>query len=187
MNFISIIIPLLITVAGVIIPLNALNSKTNLGRTFFTDEQRIKVHYFNTALFSIIMAVAVSYFILVFQVLTIPGFQIETKEITSALGLGVTFFLIFLMITSPIFRWIDNFIIKYHIKYKVTPSEEDGSVYILRMHDKDTCICSKNPNAEYSDQGEYMLISMEEILGKKLLEEKIQKPTRSVFAKLFDI
>jgi hypothetical protein len=62
--------------------------------------------------------------------------------------------------------------IKSHIKYKVSISEKKGdSVYIIRMHDKDTCVCSKNPNAEFTSNKQYILISMQEIMGKQLLEE----------------
>jgi hypothetical protein len=168
----SYIIPLLITVGGVLIPINVLNSKTILGRTFFTDEQRIKVRYYNNVAFSLIISFAIAYFSL---------------ALTSALVLGITSFIISLMLISPLIRWIDNFFIKNHIKYKVVLNEESGPVYILRMHDQDTCICSKNPNAELSEQGEYILIKMEDLMGKNLVEEKVTKPSRSAWSKFFDL
>jgi hypothetical protein len=186
MNFLSYVIPLIITISGALIPVNALNSKSNLGKTFFTDEQKIKVRYFNTVILSFIMAFAFSYFYLVINSNTSGHLQIGTSEITSAIVWGIWVFLIFLMVTSPLLKWIDNFFIKNHLKYKVILSE-DKAFYIIRMHDKDTCICSKNPNAEFVYQGEYMLISMQEILGKRLVEEKVPKPPRSTWSKIFNL
>jgi hypothetical protein len=187
MKMLSYIIPLLITVSGVLIPINVLNSKTILGRTFFTDEQRIKVRYYNNIAFSLIISFAIAYFSLALKVNTGGNSEIEKQELTSALVLGITSFIISLMLISPLIRWIDNFFIKNHIKYKVVLNEESGPVYILRMHDQDTCICSKNPNAELSEQGEYILIKMEDLMGKKLVEEKITKPPRSAWSKFFDL
>ncbi|MBY0097316.1 hypothetical protein [Mesobacillus maritimus] len=187
MKALTVIIPLFITLAGVFIPINALNLKSKLGRTFFIDEQKIKVRYFNTFLFSFIMAVLVAYFYLFFILNRFNNIQIESTEIGAALGLGTVVFFIFLLITSPLFTWINNFFIKDQILYKVVPSIEIGPVYILRMHDKDTCICSENPNAEFSQHAEYVLVSMEEILGKTLIEVYIPKPPRSFLSRLFDL
>lgn len=180
-------IPLVLTVIGTIIPLNALNSKNNLGRTFFTDEQRVKVRFFNIVILSIIIGFGITYFFLAIKINARENFQIKTTEMTSALGWGITFFLISLLLTSPLIKWIDNFIIKTHFKYKVVPSEEIGEVYIIRMYDKDTCICSKNPNAEFSQHNDYILIAMQEIMGKNLLQEKVTKPSRTVLSKFFDL
>jgi hypothetical protein len=186
MEMLSYIIPLLITVGGVLIPINALNSKNNLGRTFFTDEQRLKLRYFNNVSFSLIMSFAIAYYSLVLKVHTEGNFQIETQELTSALVLGITSFIILLMLIPTLIRRIENFFFKNHIKYKVVLTEEDGPVYILRMHDQDTCICSKNPNADFSEPGEYILISKQDLMGKILTEEKIPKPPRSAWSKLID-
>lgn len=185
MKMISYIIPLVITLAGLWIPINALNNKTNLGRTFFTDEQRIKVRFYNYVSFSLIMSFAIAYFAFVIKVNSRGDFG--TSEITSAIVLGVSYFIIFILITPPLIKWVDNFFIKTHIKYKVVLPNEIGAVYIIRMHDKDTCICSKDPNAEASQNSEYTLISMQEILGKSLLEEKIAKPPRTFYSKFFDL
>jgi hypothetical protein len=187
LQFISYLIPLVTTIFGLLIPINALNLKTNLGRTFLTDEQRIKVRYFNTIVFSLIMAFGIEYFLMVLKINIKHLNQIGSTEIASALVWGTFLFLIFLIITSPLFKWIDNFFIKTHIKFKLIPTDEIGQIYILRMHDKDTCICSKDPNAEYSSNDTYILIPMEKIMGKHLIQEKITKPQRSVWSKLFDL
>lgn len=187
MKLISFLIPLIISIAGVIIPINALNSKSTLSRTFFTDEQKLKVKYYNTFMFSTIIAFAVAYSAIALRVYTKVDYQIETIDITSSLAIAFWIFVTLLLITSPVIRWIDNFLIKTQIKYKVLLSEEIGEVYILRMHDKDTCICSKDPNAESSRDCNFFLVSTQELLGKKLSEEKLPKPSRSFASKLFDL
>lgn len=60
-------------------------------------------------------------------------------------------------------------------------------VYILRMYDKDTCVCSKDYNAEFSQQAEYILVSMEQLKGQNLIEERVPKPKRSFWSKFFDL
>lgn len=186
MKLVSFLIPLIITLAGTIIPINALNSKSTLSRTFFTDEQKLKVKYYNTFMFSLIIAFAVAYSAIMLRVNTKVDYQIEMIDITFSLEIATWTFVTLLLITSPVMKWIDNFFIKTHIKYKVIPSEEIGEVYILRMHDKDTCICSKDPNTESFEEGKYVLISTQDILGKNLVEEILSKPSRSFLSKLFD-
>ncbi|MGG4409249.1 hypothetical protein ABER75_10965 [Niallia taxi] len=187
MKFLSYIIPLALTVFGALIPINALNSKTIFGKTFLTDEQKIKVKYFNTILLAFIIATAVAYFTFAIKVNATNEFQVTSKDISSSLVWGIAIFIIFLMITSPVVKWIDNFFIKDHIKYKVTQIEQIGDVYIIRMHDKDTCICSKDPNAEFLQDSEYILIAMQEIYEKRILEGKIPKPPKSFWSKLLDL
>jgi hypothetical protein len=193
MQLISSLVPLVIAIVGVLIPINALNLKSNLGRTFFTDEQRIKVKFFNTFLFSLIMALGTSYFSLAIRLNSKQDFEITASVITSLLFLAGIVFLVLLLITSPLINWVNNFFIKNHFKYKVSiPDDNIGEVYILRMHDNDTCICSKDPNAEFPKYNSelqpdpYILIPMELVLKKNLILEQIPKPNRSVWSKLFD-
>lgn len=187
MKFISLIIPLLITIVGTLIPLNALNSKSNLGRTFFTDEQRIKVRYYNTVLLATIIGFGFIYIYLAFNAKIKTENLFETSDIAFSLVWGATIFIFILVMTSPAVNWINNFLIKHHYKYKVKLPEKNIYVYIIRMHDKDTCICSINPNIEYNNKGTYTLIPMQEIMGNTLRQVKIQKPKRTNWSKFLDL
>ncbi|ALC92075.1 hypothetical protein AM500_21480 [Bacillus sp. FJAT-18017] len=187
MNFFTLFIPLLITILGTLIPINALNEKSSLGRTFFTDEQRLKVRYFNTVLLATIISFGFIYFYLAIKVNERNEFRLETSEIAFSSIWGIILFLILILITSPIMNWINNFKIKYHFKYKVSLPEEDLQIYIIRMHDKDTCVCSKNPNIEYNNKGVYILIPMQNIMGKNLKQIRIKKPKRTFWSKFFNL
>ena len=112
MKLVSILIPLIISIVSVIIPINALNTKSRIGRTFFTDEQKLKVKYYNTFLLSIIIAFSVAYSMIALKVYGQENYQIEINDLTSAFVWGVGVFVTLLFITSPIMRWIDNFFIK---------------------------------------------------------------------------
>lgn len=186
MQLLKFAIPIFTSIFGLLIPVHALNSKTILGKTFFTDEQRIKVKYYNNFLFSLIMAFAIEYFYLLIKINMRDNHQIGSQDLQSALVWGTLLFIFFLMMTPTLLTWINNFCIKRHIKYKIV-LEGIGPVFIIRMHDKDTCICSKDANAIFSQEGTFILVPMEEIMKNELIPKKITKPNRSFWCKLFDL
>ncbi|RBP85973.1 hypothetical protein DFO70_1365 [Cytobacillus firmus] len=174
------------TIFAIIISLNALSIKSGVARIFFTDEQKLKVKYFNMLVFSTIISFGVFFFSLAMIVRTSSNQELTNSAMVTALFNTIGIFILLLFSLSIIIKWVENFAIKHHIKFKTTLNNKE--IYILKMLDKETCICSSNPNTLYDDSDdEYLLVPIQDIMGKHLIKEMILKPHRSNWSKFFDL
>lgn len=182
----SLLLSIIITITGFLIPFNVLSNRSALARTFFTDEQKLKVKYFNTILFSLFLALGIPYFYIAFKLKFSIDFILNSKSVGEAVGMGIFIFVFFIMTTTKIFKSIDIFFIKYHYKFKFEFASE--TYYIIGMLDKETSICSTDKNYAFSSAlQELTLIPLEDIKRGKLIEEKITKPNRKISQKLMEL
>ncbi|KAB2329431.1 hypothetical protein [Bacillus mesophilum] len=173
----SIIVPVIFTISGALMGVNTLNAKTSIGRSLMTDEQRIKVKYYNYIQISILLATTATF---IMASHTLPN------DISTFIGVFLINLALFLLAVPVIIMWIVNFCFKSHYKYKFH-HDDLGDLYIIRMLDQETCICSTDANLMYTeDPNEYYLIPLEKVKDKKLIQEKITKPNRKFWQNLMD-
>lgn len=163
----------------------AMASKSFFEQTFLTEEQKIKLRNLNLLFLSILLGSFASYIGFVWQ-FSVKG-QSFNQIHWEPLGVWWVFwFLCSLVFLYPLLRLIDSFFIKFHYKYKIE-LETIGPVYIVKMLNPETCICSKDPNVKFSEENEeFYLVKMEALTQQKLLKEKIQKPKRSVWKRIIE-
>lgn len=185
-------VPVIILILASVINLVVLSSKTEVGRAFFTDEQKAKVYYFNLVIFSFIISIMFLSLFISYQDLNHNGEATTNPEIlTQGISISLLIFIILLFILGRVAKWFQNYRIKYHYKYKVD-IPDIGTVYIIRMLNKDVCICSEDPNFEYRESKDKrrkkntFLIPFDEILKQPLIKEKITKVKQTNFEKFFE-
>ncbi|RLJ89916.1 hypothetical protein [Planococcus citreus] len=186
-------VPVIILVLASIINLIVLNSKNEVGRAFLTDEQKTKVYYFNLVMFSFVISIAFFSFFISYQDTKLNGEAISKPEILAqGISLALFIFIIFLFMSGRVAKWFQNYRVKYHYKYKVD-IPNIGTVYIIRMLNKEVCICSEDPNFEFRGSKDKrkrkkktFLIPFSEILRQPLIKEKITKVKQTNFEKFFE-
>lgn len=163
---------------------HALSSKSDLGRIFLTDEQKLKAYFYNLFILSLLIALLSG----------IVYISIQNKDIdknpTELFGTAVAIVLIVFIVCffsiGTIVKWIHNFLIKDYFKFQIN-LPEIGDVYIIRMLSKEICICSKDSSIESDtpDKNSY-LISMKSIIQQPITKRRFTKPKRTVIQKIFD-
>lgn len=171
-------------VFGIILGGNVLNSKSDLEQTFLLQEQKIKMYYYNLFYLSGILAfIGVAFYTICREIIE-RHYKLEILDWKNAISLGALIFICCLFSLGSIIRLIQNFLISHHFKYKVN-LVDIGEVYILKMMNQETCICSKDPNAYFrSDNQEFILINLDNIKQQPLTRWEIKKPKQSFLKKL---
>lgn len=111
--------------------------------------------------------------------------ELNPQVLTQGFVIAIFTFLTSVFVADRIANLIQNFKINYHYKLRVNvPSV--GTVYVIRMLDRETCICSKDPNLGYkgskSTKNSY-LIPKEDIMKLPLTITKQTKPKKTFFEK----
>lgn len=187
LGIVSGIIALLVTVFGLTINLNSLNSKTDIGEVLLTDEQKLKVYYYRKFMLSLILAFE-AFCIFTFVALLLDAGQTEltSKIIGSALATAFGVFLLCLASLDKLAQLYQNFFIKDHYKFRVTLSGI-GDVFIIRMLNAETCICSKDPNAGFKENSKRIyLIPIQDIMREPLLKTKHPKLPKTLKQKILN-
>lgn len=186
-------VPVIIIILASIINLIALNSKTEVGRAFLTDEQKTKVYYFNLVMFSFVISIAFLSFFISYQDTKLDGEATTNSEILAqGLLIALFIFIVLLFMLGRVAKWHQNYRVKYHYKYKVD-IPDIGTVYIIRMLNKDVCICSEDPNFEFRGSKDKkrrkkktFLIPFDDILKQPLVKVKVTKSKQTNFEKFFE-
>lgn len=181
----SAIIALIISLSAGIIPAISLVSKTKFESTFMTTEQVLKRRFLITLsaalylsfLLSFLYAL-VSYFIKDFKYASIDW----PITIIIAISTFMFSFVFFIFYAKP----ISNFLIKEKAIYKVY-LEGLGELYIIKMLNHETCICSYDAHINLDDlDTQIYLVKMEDLIKLPLSKEIVTLPTRNFYKKLFD-
>lgn len=181
-------LPALISIITVLIGLfisgKALLSKTGLEQVFFTHEQKIKTYLLKLIGVSLLTAFLVGDLYVLWN-LTFRN-NIETTNWNYAFGLSIIVFIFSIIFYRSIDKIIKTFFKKHHFKFKVN-LEKIGEVYIVRMMNKEICICSKDPNAEILKNEDFILVKLEDLIQTPFIKEKIATPKISIWEKIFDL
>jgi hypothetical protein len=172
-------------VIGLFVSGKAMLSKSELEQVFLTHEQKIKMYYYKLFGLSSLIAIFGGYLYLLWN-LTINKNTTETVNWGFVIGLSFVVFICCLISLGTVIQIFQNIIIKHHYKYKVS-LDNIGDVYILRMMDKDICICSKDPNADFlTNNVESILIKLDDLIQKPLIKEKLEIPKMSFWQKIME-
>jgi hypothetical protein len=182
-------IPTLISIITVIIGLSvsgkALLSKSELEQVFLTHEQKIKLYYYKLFGLSGLIALLVGDIYILWS-LTIDDKTLETSNWSFAFALSFVIFISCMISLGTLVRVIRNFFIKHHLKYKVNVTNI-GEVYILRMMNKEVCICSKDPNADFMrNDVETILVKLDDLIQKPFMKEKLEVPKTTFWQRILD-
>lgn len=174
---------------GLIFSLTVLNAKPIISQAFFTDEQKLKVYLFNLVMFSFILSLMGAAIFLALKDLETNGQTgLNTQVFGEGLGIAIITFIISIFIVDRLSSLVQNFRIKHHHKFRVNiPSV--GTVYIIGMLDKETCICSKDPNLSFKgieSTKESYLIPKADIMMHPLVITKHIKPEKRFLNKLIE-
>lgn len=163
---------------------HTLGSKSDIGRIFLTDEQKLKAYFYNLFILSILIAFLSGIFCVLIQNKDIGENPSEVFGMAAAIVI-VVFIVCFLSI-GTIVKWIHNFLIKEYFKFQIN-LPEIGDVYIIRMLNKEVCICSNDSSIESDtpDKNSY-LVSMDSIIHQPITKRKFTKPKKTVIQKIFD-
>lgn len=177
-------ITLLITIVGIGFAGFSLLSKTAFEEIFMTTEQKIKQRLFA-------LLAAVLYFTVLVPFLYVAwGTGVNDLEFAAVNWERTTGIAVYSMIISAFIfgigvKRVGNFITKEKIIYKVDIPDL-GEVYLIKMLDREICICSKDAHLNLNDPSEEtFLVKMDDLMKLPLLKESIPVPTRNVYQKLF--
>ncbi|MGM0897911.1 MAG: hypothetical protein ACQEV0_08425 [Bacillota bacterium] len=185
-GILSVIIAIFTLVFGIFVSVNALDKKTDISQALFTDEQKMKVHYYR--LFMLSSLISLEAFVIPILFLIKSGdFKTMTDPSTlvSLLFFSLTIFVLCLLSLGRIAKWFQNFFVTKHFKYQITLSNRK-KVYIIRMLNPEICICSEDPNAGFSKNiDDTYLVPIDRIIEKLLIRKEFPKPTKTFIQKFF--
>ncbi|WP_223638888.1 hypothetical protein [Planococcus sp. 4-30] len=179
------VIALLISICGIGFAGFSLLSKTAFEEVFMTTEQKIKQRLFA-------LLAAVLYFTVLFPFLYVAwGIVVNNVELASinwelATSIAVNTLVISAFILGIGMKKVSNFITKEKTMYKVNIADL-GEVYLIKMLDRETCICSPEADLDLDDLSEEtFLVKMDDLMKLPILKEIVPVPTRSIYQKLFN-
>ncbi|OAN10138.1 hypothetical protein [Exiguobacterium undae] len=179
------IIALIISLSAGIIPGISLVSKTKFESTFLTTEQILKRHFFIVFVAALYLSFLLSFFYVLVSYF-IRDLSYESINWSTVIIIAVSTFLLSFVFSICYAKPISNFIIKEKSVYKVR-LENLGELYIIKMLDHETCICSYDPNANLNSPGtQIYLVKVDDLIKLPLSKEIITLPSRSFYKKLFD-
>lgn len=182
---ISAIIALILSLSAGIIPGISLVSKTNFESTFMTTEQLLKKRFLIILSVALYLAFLIAFFYLLVSYY-IKGLSFESLNWPFTVIIAISTFMftsIFLIFSV---KPISNFITKEKAMYKVC-IEDLGELYIIKMLDPETCICSYDAHTNLNDLSlKIFLVKIEDLIKLPLEKEIVPVPSRSFYKKLFD-
>ncbi|WP_214770844.1 hypothetical protein [Exiguobacterium sp. s133] len=181
----SAIIALIISLPAVIISGISLLSKTNFESIFLTHDQLLKKRYLSMgeAAFYIAYLATIIYILWMIFVTKLNYESIDkTNTIVIALILFFTFWVLLILYS----KLLTNLLVNNKTMYKVS-IEGLGDVYILKMLNHETCICSKDAHANLDDLNHQIhLVRIEDLIKLPITKEVVTLPSQSFYQKLFN-
>lgn len=179
------LIALIISIGGLIFAGHVLLSKSSFEQVFMTPEQISKQRIYA-------VLGGTLYFTFLVPALYIGWTNIiNTKEIDlinwdTVKIIAVNTFIISLVFLGGIIKVIRNFVAKTDIKYKVV-TKDLGELFLIKMLDKDICICSKSAQIDLNNTTEEIyLIKIDDFTKLPLIREEVAIQNRSIYQKIFE-
>ncbi|KSU47662.1 hypothetical protein AS033_15520 [Exiguobacterium indicum] len=180
----SAIIALIISLPAVIISGMSLLSKTNFESIFLTHDQILKKCYLKMGE----LAFSITYlatFIYVLWIVFVFKLNYESIDKTKIILIAMSIFFIAWILLILYSNFLANLLVKNKTMYKVF-LEGLGEVYILKMLNHETCICSKDAHANLNNlKHQIYLVRIEDLIKLPLTQEIVSLPSQSFYQKLF--
>lgn len=159
--------------------------KTDFEKVFMTTEQKLK-----QKLVMYVLLIGYTTFLVPFLYImcniSINNSDQFSIDWNKTISIAITTFFTSSFIVLVCIKKINNFVIKEKTMYKVDV-EDIGEVYLIKMFDKEICICSLDANTDLENLSEKIfLIKMDDLMKLPILKEKIPLPTRSIYQKLLN-
>lgn len=174
----------IVSLLTLLLPSMALLSKTSFEINFMTTEQILKKRLFDTL--GIILYISFLFpFMYIMWSIYVKNLDFRAIDWVFTLSISIITFLIssvfFTFYTKP----IQNILIKNRRMYKVD-LDDLGELYIIKMLDHETCICSPDPNIDLDNSNSQIyLVKMENLMKIPILKETVSLPSISIYKKLF--
>lgn len=178
---ISAIIAFIFSLPPLIVYGMSLISKSHFESVFLTDDQLLKKRFLSIGEFAFGLAYLLTFFYILWKL-----FISETIDMTSTVLIFLGIFLITWILSILYRRMITDLLIKNKTMLKVS-IENLGEVYIIKMFDSTTCICSKDAQVDLNESNDPIyFVRIEDLIKSPITKEKIALPTRSIYQKLFN-
>ncbi|WP_214749260.1 hypothetical protein [Exiguobacterium sp. E.VS.2] len=159
----------------------SLLSNTNFERRFLTDDQLLKKRYLSMGELAFYLT-----YILTFIYTLWVIFVSESLNMTNTILIFIGVFFITWILLMLYREIITNLLIKNKIMLKVS-IENLGEVYIIKMFDPATCICSKDAHVDLNDSSHPIyLVRMEDLIKLPITKEIVVIPPKKFYQKLFN-
>lgn len=181
----SAIIALIVSLSAGIIPGISLISKTKFESTFMTTEQILKKRFLIILSAALYLGFLLSFFYVLVSYF-IKGLSYDSIKWSIAISIAIITFIVSFVFSIFYAKPISNFVIKEKAMYNVC-LEGLGKLYIIKMLDHETCICSYDAHTNLNNLGtQIYLVKMEDLIKLPLSKEIVTIPSRSFYKKLFD-
>lgn len=179
------IIALLISLPAVIISGISLLSKTNFESVFLTHDQLIKKRYLSMGELAFYITYLVTFVYILWMVfVTKLNYESIDKTKTIVIAMSVFFSARILLILYS--KFLTNLLVKNKTMYKVS-IEGLGDVYILKMLNPETCICSKDAHANLNNlKHQIHLVRIDDLIKLPITKEIVSLPSTGFYTKLFN-
>ncbi|MDQ0427695.1 NhaP-type Na+/H+ and K+/H+ antiporter [Planomicrobium stackebrandtii] len=146
----------------------------------------MKVYYYRLSMLSFIIFIEAFCIIMLFS--GIENEVIDFNYVVAVFILSLLIALVSFLLVGKIIKVVQNFRIKSHYKFQIVlPEVDSDNLYIIRMYNKDICICSKDPNSEINEESEKTyLIPLEDIMKKELTKTTWPLPEMNLLQKIFN-
>ncbi|WP_047392529.1 hypothetical protein [Exiguobacterium sp. s168] len=181
----SAIIALIISLPAVIISGISLLSKTNFESIFLTHDQLLKKRYLSMGEMAFYITYIVTFIYILWMVfVSKSNYGSIDKTNTFLIAMSIFFSSWILLILYS--KFLTNLLVKNKTMYKVS-IEGLGYVYILKMLNHETCICSKDAHANLNDLNHQIhLVRIEDLIKLPITKEVVTLPSQSFYKKLFN-
>ncbi|MCT4791052.1 MULTISPECIES: hypothetical protein [Exiguobacterium] len=159
----------------------SLVSKSHFESVFLTDDQLLKKRFLSIGELAFYLT-----YLLIFLYILWKLFISENINMTSTILMSVGIFFIAWLLSMLYRRMITNILIKNKTMLKVS-IENLGEVYIIKMFDSTTCICSKDPHVDLNKSNDPIyFVRIEDLIKLPITKEVVVLPPRSIYHKLFN-
>lgn len=158
-------------------------SKTTFESMFMTSEQILKKRLFDIFGITIYFSLLIPFFYVMWKFIVFD-LSFSSIDWSTCVLIGISTFLITFIFLLFYAKPLRNFIVKEKIVYKVK-IEDLGELYIIKMLDKETCICSFNAHTNLDDlKDQIYLIKIDNLIKTPITRESITIPVQSFYKKL---
>jgi len=182
---VSAIISFVISLPILIISGISLLSKTDFESAFLTNDQVLKKRYLGMGEIAFFLTYVIILFYTLWMIFVLKvKYELINKVDIAFIAISTFIIIFILLIISS--KKLSNFFVKNKTVFKVS-IENLGEVYIIKMFDHTTCICSKNAFVNLNDSNQQLyLVRIEDMMKLPITKEIVSIPTRSIYQKLFD-
>ncbi|KOO42602.1 hypothetical protein [Priestia koreensis] len=158
-----------------IVKVKSLLDKSSIEMLFSTIEQKTRQYVYALTLLSFITALGISYVYILWS-LYVKKIALLSTNFSMVISIFIMCFILFIPIIITLLNVRDKWFMKEHGKYKVV-LDNGTSLYIIRMLNEETCICSENPHVEFKGQNEeYVLIKLDDVMRKSIIKQTLRSP-----------